>query len=86
MPGSRNQKFEVADAEPIDVETDLVKTFSGAFKGNSSGKFKFGFVEGVFIAGDCMANWRDGDRLKGKAILSYNNKRKEWGWKAFYVC
>ncbi|TXR47499.1 DUF7017 domain-containing protein [Phyllobacterium endophyticum] len=28
---------------------------------------------------------KDGDRIEGIAVLSYNKKRKEWGWKAVSV-
>ena len=29
--------------------------------------------------------FKEGDEVKGKAILSFNKKRNEWGWKAIIL-
>ncbi len=43
----------------------------------------FGFVNSMFIPPDVyvMNNLRHGDYVSGKAIISYNKKKEEWGWK-----
>lgn len=43
----------------------------------------FGFVEGMFIPPDLYVinNLRHGDFISGKAMIAYNKKKQEWGWK-----
>ena len=47
----------------------------------------FGFVDDVFIAPDIISkeDIANSMKVKGKAILSYNKKKNEWGWKAFRI-
>lgn len=53
---------------------------------NRSGK-DFGFVNDIFIPPPVYTrnNLKDGDEISGKAILSFNKKRNEWGWKAISI-
>lgn len=47
-----------------------------------------GFTDdGIFIPPPLIRqnNIRDGDFVTGKAILNYNKKRSEWGWKAIII-
>jgi hypothetical protein len=43
-----------------------------------------GFVEDIFIESKTIQenNLNNGQLIKGKAILSFNKKKNEWGWKA----
>ena len=68
-----------------DVETELLKSFEGTFQ-QMSGK-DFGFCDHVFIDAGILNNLdlANGDHIHGKAIISYNNRRKEWGWKAIKI-
>ena len=47
----------------------------------------FGFADDVFIEPKLIKdnNLSDGQSLTGIAILSFNKKKKEWGWKALSV-
>ncbi len=47
----------------------------------------FGFVEDVFVESKLILDHglRDGQMLKGRAVLSFNKKKKEWGWKAIAI-
>ncbi len=46
-----------------------------------------GFVDNVFLAPGLVKKYEvcQGDEVAGVAILSYNKKREEWGWKAIEV-
>ena len=47
-----------------------------------------GFTDdGIFIPPPLIRknNISDGDFVTGKAILNYNQKRSEWGWKAITI-
>ncbi len=59
------------------------------FKGNLRliTPHNFGFIEDVFIEPKLIQknNLADGQNATGKAILSFNKKKNEWGWKAFEV-
>lgn len=47
----------------------------------------FGFVDGMFITPDVcdQYNLRDGEHVTGKAMIAYNNKKDEWGWKVISI-
>lgn len=61
--------------------TDAIKNFKGNLKVVSPQNF--GFVEDVFMEPKFIqeSNLSDGQLLKGRAILSFNKKKNEWGWK-----
>jgi len=44
----------------------------------------FGFIEDIFIEPKIIqaSKLSDGQTIKGRAILSFNKKKNEWGWKA----
>jgi len=47
----------------------------------------FGFAENIFIDQKLIDKNKleDKQEIKGKAILSFNKKKNEWGWKAFVI-
>ena len=65
---------------------------SGALK-NFEGKLKiisplnFGIIEDIFIGPKIIVeeNLKEGQKLKGRAIRSFNKKKNEWGWKAIEI-
>ena len=47
----------------------------------------FTIEEGIFIPPPLVndKNIKDGDRVSGKAIINFNKKKLEWGWKALSI-
>ena len=45
----------------------------------------FGFIDDVFIHPTLVSKYKltDGQEFSGKAIKSYNQEKKQWGWKLF---
>lgn len=65
---------------------EAIKKFKGAITIVNSQNF--GFVNNeVFVDSNMVQNKNldHFDIVSGKAILSYNKKKKEWGWKAFEI-
>jgi hypothetical protein len=65
--------------------SEIYKTVGGVVKiktGNS-----FGFVNDVFLTPSFVSENRlkPGDKITVNAVLSYNNKRKSWGWNAVKI-
>jgi tetratricopeptide (TPR) repeat protein len=62
-----------------------IKSFEGTVETNTNQPF--GFVADIFIEPGLMRyhNLQNGDRIKGKAILSYNKSKDKWGWKVFEI-
>lgn len=63
----------------------LIKKYNGKVKMNS--EKRFGFVEDIFVE-----SWLIKDRMiqpntlvSGEAIITYNKKKQNWGWKAFII-
>ena len=71
-------------AEP-NLTSDAIRHFEGTLKVISPQNF--GFADHVFIAPKFIQdnNLTDGQNLNGKAILSFNKKKNEWGWKAIEI-
>lgn len=65
--------------------TETIKNIKGPLKLISPQNF--GFVEEAFIDPKLVQenNLTDGQSVKGKAILSFNKKKNEWGWKAIRI-
>lgn len=66
-------------------ECEAIEPFDGVLlikPGNS-----FGFVDNIFVEPRLINNYNlgNGQQIKGKAILSFNKKKNEWGWKAFHL-
>ncbi len=63
--------------------------FKGRFMRSVSGVIKmpagktFGFIEDIYVHPALMTKLKlkDGEEFNGKAIKSYNQEKKQWGWK-----
>jgi hypothetical protein len=64
--------------------TEALKYFEGILK--IIFPHNFGFVDDVFVGPEFIKNSKLIDRqtVSGKAILSFNKKKNEWGWKAIF--
>lgn len=71
-----------AGAEDV---SDATRSFAGTFKLLSP--HSFGFVDDVFMDPAIVKRYKLENEvaITGKAILSFNKKKNEWGWKAFSV-
>jgi hypothetical protein len=74
-------KILTAKINDTNVTHNALKYFEGKIKVISPQNF--GFIEDIFIEPKLIEknNITDGQTLKGKAILSFNKKKKVWGWK-----
>lgn len=47
----------------------------------------FGFVDGLYITPDTCEKYNlfNGDIITGRALIAYNKKKEEWGWKVISV-
>jgi hypothetical protein len=83
----RESFFRVLSAEKMtnDLPPDLIKEFSGIIKIIS--QKNIGFMENIFVDTKLLqlSKLQDGQRVAGKAILSFNKSKNEWGWKAFEI-
>jgi len=70
--------------EDIETESPAIKEFNGILRINPKG---FGFVENVFIEHKLIDKnkFEDKQEIKVKAILSFNKKKDDWGWKAISI-
>lgn len=82
---SKNGYFKVATirTDPK-LSSDAVKTFEGNIKIIPSG---VGFVKNIYVEKKLIERYHlaDGEQIRVKAVMSFNKKRKEWGWKAFAI-
>lgn len=78
-------KILTAKVELNPAPMKALKQFSGLLKVNT--KFSFGFVDDIFISPDLMKkdNLLEGSTISGQAIMSFNKKKNEWGWKALSI-
>jgi hypothetical protein len=71
----------------VDQNTKIpaIKEFTGNIKVISPANF--GFVDDVFLQPDMvrLEDLSDGQLVSGIAVLSYNKKKENWGWKAIEV-
>ncbi|WP_020560809.1 DUF7017 domain-containing protein [Thiofilum flexile] len=66
------------------IPESLIKSFKSNVREDNG----MGFTDdGVFIPPQMIKAYdiRDDDYISGKAILNYNKKRSEWGWKAISI-
>lgn len=78
--------YQILTAEPT-IERPSRVVFR-EFQGQLSKKEgqNFGFADNVFIAPELLAQFsKEFKEIRGNAILSFNKKRSEWGWKAISV-
>jgi Domain of unknown function (DUF7017)/S1/CSD-like domain 2 of the TOTE conflict systems/S1/CSD-like domain 1 of the TOTE conflict systems len=66
-------------------DSEAIKTVNGQIN-IPTGK-NFGFLQDIFISPDFIAKYNivDQQELTSKAILSFNKKKNEWGWKCFEI-
>lgn len=67
------------------VSENIMKSIEGVLtikEGNS-----FGFLKSTFVSPTLIQqhNLKNNDKLMAKAILSYNKKHKNWGWKVITI-
>ena len=78
---------QVLTIKAVDSDTicEAIKNFEGEI--NIIPPHNIGFVDNVFIEPRLVQTRKLSDRqhVAGKAILSYNKKKEEWGWKAFFI-
>ncbi|MEP6262747.1 MAG: hypothetical protein ABJ092_14320 [Gillisia sp.] len=72
------------NANPNDVSNALRK-FSGTFRMLLPNTF--GFVEDIFMEPTLVKKYslQHNSTIEGNAILSFNKKKNEWGWKAYEI-
>jgi hypothetical protein len=79
--------FKILTAKKADssVTSVAIKDFEGTIKIISPQSF--GFIEDIFIEPKILEDSKliDGQKIKGKALLSLNKKKNEWGWKVLKI-
>jgi hypothetical protein len=79
--------YKILTAKKADPNTTSVaiKDFEGTLKVISPQNF--GFIEDIFVEPKIIEESKltDGQQVKGRAILSFNKKKNEWGWKAIEI-
>lgn len=79
--------YKILTVKKVDSNTnsDAIKDFKGTLKLVSPQNF--GFVEDVFIDSKIVEIHKltNGQTVNGRAILSFNKKKNEWGWKALAI-
>lgn len=79
--------YKILSAKKADfnMQSDAIKDFEGTIKVISPQNF--GFIEDIFIEPKIIEDNKltNGQPVKGRAILSFNKKKNEWGWKAIKI-
>lgn len=85
--GRQGRFYKILSARKADsnVTSQAIKDYQGSLE--VIPPYNFGFADDVFIESKFIQhnNLSDGQTLSGKAILSFNKKKKEWGWKGLTV-
>ncbi|NJN25519.1 MAG: hypothetical protein HC819_05925 [Cyclobacteriaceae bacterium] len=78
-------KILYAKKADSNVKAAAVKDFEGTIKVISPQNF--GFIEDIFVEPKIIEQGKltDGQPVKGRAILSFNKKKNEWGWKVVKI-
>lgn len=83
----QNGFYKILTAKKADPNetSNVMKFFKGKIKIISPQNF--GFIEDIFIEPKIIEEIRltNGQIVKGKAIISFNKKKNEWGWKAIKI-
>ncbi len=71
--------------EDVFFQQKYIKNFSGFIRIKEN--HQFGFVDDVFVAPFLCEKHKlsSGDSISGLAIKSYNEKKKQWGWRAYKI-
>lgn len=79
--------YKILTAKKVDsnLTSEAIKQFQGTLK--VIPPQNFGFVEDVFIDSQMVEKYKlnDGQTVEGRAILSFNKKKDEWGWKGIEI-
>jgi hypothetical protein len=79
--------YKVLSAEKADINltADAKKSFEGVLK--VIHPQNFGFIEDIYVEPKIIEDkdLTDGQFLTGKAILSFNKKKNQWGWKVINI-
>jgi tetratricopeptide (TPR) repeat protein len=79
--------YKILTAQKADsnVTSNAIKDFEGTIKIISPQHF--GFIENIFIDPKIIEEnmLNDGQKVKGRAMLSFNKKKNDWGWKAIKI-
>jgi hypothetical protein len=85
--GKPGELYKILTAKKLnsDFQTEAHKIVEGPLK--IVAPSNFGFVEDVFISSQLIDNVyvAQDDFVKVRAILSFNKKKKDWGWKAILI-
>jgi len=78
-------KIYTAKKAEAEKKSEAIKKINGKLKIISPQNF--GFIDDVFIDTKLIQihNLSEGQNVKGSAILSFNKKKKVWGWKAIII-
>lgn len=78
-------KIMTAKRADPNLTSDAIRNFAGTLRLISPQNF--GFIEDIFVEPKIIekSQLTDGLTIKGKAILSFNKKKNEWGWKAIEI-
>ena len=70
---------------PKETNCSAIKPFKGKLRLINE---NIGFVNNIFIGQDIIKRYNlvDKKEITGNAIMSYDKKKEEWGWKAIVVC
>lgn len=79
--------YKILTLKKVDPElpSEAIRSIEGVLRViNPQG---FGFIDGVFVEPNIIkvSKMADGQQVKGRAILSFNKKKNEWGWKAIEI-
>jgi hypothetical protein len=79
-----NTRYNVISLEKTDKlpGNEILRGFSGKIRKNDNQTF--GFVDDIFIEPQLINKYKpaNGTDISGTAIISFNKKKNEWGWKA----
>lgn len=80
----RDGFYKILSVKKADANTssDAMKDFEGKLR--LIAPQNFGFIEDIFVEPKIIEEKKltEGQVVKGRAILSFNKKKNEWGWKA----
>ena len=85
--GKEEEYLDIVSYKIADPETDLgelVCIFSGNIRITETG---LGFVDNVFFHASTVKEHQlaDMDKVSGKALRSFDKKKKAWGWKCYLI-
>ena len=82
-----NTRYNVISLEKTDKlpGNEILRGFSGKIRKNDNQTF--GFVDDIFIEPQLINKYKpaNGTDISGTAIISFNKKKNEWGWKAIML-